>query len=191
MLLRIPLLLLVSVNCSFVHALECMARKGDGQATGSLLQFCELNLGFHQPIPSDAELKNTYNCDLVDVSGIPHTFSGVQSCFASIFIDYNKKLITVRLTYHDVHYPLSPLYDMMSLLNKAKSVVRYEIDGLLESQQVDMLTSIQCTTGNDCALAQLRTMFPTLLETQARLEIFKEMNDLLNGPPADSSPYQT
>ena len=181
MLLTI-LFLLVSVNSFFVHALECMGRKNAGHLTSLASGPCKIEFGFHEHIPNDAELKDAHNCDIIDVDSIVLSFGSVRSCYASILIDYENELITVRLTYYGVNNLFSPTSDMIIFHNGATSVVRYEIDGLLGSQQVAMLTKIQCTTGHNCALTQLRTMFSTLLETKTRLDVFKEINHLLNEP---------
>jgi hypothetical protein len=159
--------------------------------TNSDNSICEFNLDLGKSIPTNDELTSAIGkctIDEADITVLTVTTAG--SCYAEVSIDYNKKTMTIQLLrLFPIASFASPYDDMFGFFNGIKSVVQYKINGNLETDELQMTTRIQCTTGDNCALDKLRRLMSNLTISDARKNIFKELKNFLN-PSASNPPSQ-
>jgi hypothetical protein len=178
----IPILAAFFLQTVRVMSLQCMTD------ASILLQQCAFTTPIAGSIPSDQDLltQHTY-CQMKEANAML-TLSGRNdgSCYAEVTINYKAKTMNVRLTHiNGMWYTISPYDDMVGNNKKIKSVIQYKINGNLEKNEVELSARFQCKTGDNCALAKLRTFLPDLIKPEARLPVFQQVIALLNTPDAN------
>ena len=186
-MLFISIFLLLFSKYSLINSLQCMSDKNTGIFSSSK---CEFSLDIKKPIPDDEVLTSTTSvCAMADVDSIAGLKSTGGSCYGEISIDYSTQEMKIKLTgVNSLKSFLDPYDDMLGLytfLAGKKSVIQYKINGDFENEKIVMITRIQCTTSDNCALVKLRQYLSNLTIIDIRMNRFKELINFLNTPDSD------
>ncbi|CAF0739000.1 unnamed protein product [Adineta ricciae] len=165
-----------------LHSLQCLTSSD----TLLTVNQCKFKLHTTDSFPNDQTLSGSgTNCKIKEASTQVLIVSIPGTCYAELTINYAKKKVKLvaNIASAGVSGFIDPYDDMFGFATGIERVIQYKVNANTEAKRSVLITRVQCTTSDNCAIRKLRDLFPKLMDDQRRLKILEEVDNLLNKSP--------
>ncbi|CAF1203396.1 unnamed protein product [Adineta ricciae] len=165
-----------------LHSLQCLTSSD----TLLTVNQCKFKLQITDSFPDDQTLSGSAtNCKIKEASTKIFIASVPGTCYAELRINYAKKKVKLvaNIVSAGVTGFIDPYDDMFGFATGIERVIQYKVNANIEAKRSVLITRVQCTTSDNCAVRKLRDLFSKLIDNQRQLKVLEEINNLLNKSP--------